>query len=398
MVQKALEVCDSRRLQSIAFPAIGIGNLKFPLAVAVETLVGCAVDYIVRNRSTTSIKKVILVGFEERAHALFLSTVEQRCGVSHAGTEPGQHRSEDVHPPPETVPDYPDLKLPKLQLEPPPRGTPPLGTPLEFSILAESDYHCSQAEAELQQKVNEVLQRDVVEHETIEQLPTSFLTAFQSSAKAAHVKVTICHNPARAELYGPKEDVTRAVDVLERALDAVANRLQVIHMQVISDLQQFQWKFTSGLEGMTTSYSPEECYALEKTRQLQRKTASFKRGGGEQVTVDMKRLVEVGAGAARTTQVYRVQKEGGVLCGVHNQPCICYPYCSTAHYSNTWYITWYVTWYVTWCVTWCVTWYVTWYITWYVTWLAFTFHLCNRLSQTRIVERKRHCGGGGKDL
>ena len=313
MVQKALEECDKRRLQSIAIPAIGTGNLRFPPAVVVKTLVGSAVDYLVRNRSSTSIKKVILVGFEERAHTLFLSTIEQRCGSSLAGMEPGRRNGEDVLPTSGWVPDYPGLTLPTLQLDPPPRGTPPLGTPLEFSILAESADHCSRAEAELQHKVEKLLQKEVVPAKAIEQLPTSFMTAFQANARAAHVKVTVCHNSAQVELYGPKEDVKQASVVLETALAMVSNHLQTINMQVSSALELYQWRYTSGSEDVTRSYSPRECYELEKAHLLKCKTVTFERERSGQVTVDMERLVEVTAGAARATRVFRVKKEEGAF-------------------------------------------------------------------------------------
>ena len=313
VVQSALAECDSRRLQSIAFPAIGIGNLKFPVDVAVEALVSSTFDYLIQNRSSTSIKKVFLVGFEERVHTLFLSKVEQRCGANPASAEP-QHNHEDVHPTPGTVPDYPDLKLPTLQLDPPPKGTPPMGTPREFYILAESDYHCSRAEAELHQKVDEMIQRKVIEDETIKDLPTSFVTAFQANAKAAHLKVMIHHNPTRAELFGPKENVQQAASDLEHALVAVANHIIAINKQVSSALQHYHWTYTSGPGGTTSSYSPGECYELEKAHQLQRKTVTFKRErSDEQVTVDMERRVEEGAGAAMITQVHRVRREEGAF-------------------------------------------------------------------------------------
>ncbi len=313
VVQSALAECDSRRLQSIAFPAIGIGNLKFPVDVAVEALVSSTFDYLIQNRSSTSIKKVILVGFEERVHTLFLSKVEQRCGANPASAEP-QHNHEDVHPTPGTVPDYPDLKLPTLQLDPPPKGTPPMGTPREFYILAESDYHCSRAEAELHQKVDEMIQRKVIEDETIKDLPTSFVTAFQANAKAAHLKVMIHHNPTRAELFGPKENVQQAASDLEHALVAVANHIIAINKQVSSALQHYHWTYTCGPEGMARSYGPGECYELEEAHQLQRKTVTFKRErSDEQVTVDMERRVEEGAEAAMITQVHRVRREEGAF-------------------------------------------------------------------------------------
>ena len=313
VVQKALKECDSRRLQTIAFPAIGIGNLQFPVDVAVEALVGSAVDYLIQNRPSTSIKKVILVGFEERVHTLFLSKVEQRCEVNPASAEP-RHNHEDVHLTSGRVPDYPNLKLPKLKLDPPPKGTPPMGTPREFSVLAESDYHCSQAEAELQQKVDEMIQRKVVEDETIKVLPTSFVTAFQANAKAAHVKVMIHHNPTRAELFGPKEDVQQAVSVLEYALVTVGNHIITINKQISSALQQYHWTYTCGPGGMTKPYSPRECYELEMAHQLQHKTVTFKReGSSEQVTVDMEKRVEKGAGAAGITQVHRIRREEGAF-------------------------------------------------------------------------------------
>ena len=222
------------------------------------------------------------------------------------------------------MPDYPGLRLPTLQLDPPPKGTPPLGTPLEFSILAESAEHCSQAETDLQQNVDRLLKKDEVADETIEQLPTSFMTTFLASAEAAHVQVKIHHNPAKVELSGPKEDVEKAVETLRTALIMLNNHLVAIDKQVSGELQHFHWqKLASRSVGMATMFSREECYELEKARQLQRKTATLNQGQSRQVTFDVERLVEVTAGATRPIRISRVRNEEGVC------ECMCTLLCCT---------------------------------------------------------------------
>ena len=216
------------------------------------------------------------------------------------------------------MPDYPGLRLPTLQLDPPPKGTPPLGTPLEFSILAESAEHCSQAETDLQQNVDRLLKKDEVADETIEQLPTSFMTTFLASAEAAHVQVKIHHNPARVELSGPKEDVEKAVDTLQTALLMLSNHLQTIDMKISDELHNYQWMYTSGSGGPAKPFSQEECYELEMAHRLKRQTVTLDGVDGRRMTFDMERCTEVTAGATKSMRISRVRKEeGACVGGVH---------------------------------------------------------------------------------
>ena len=51
LVQKCLEVCDKFRASTIAFPALGAGNLNYPQNVVADIMVNTIAAYLKANRS-----------------------------------------------------------------------------------------------------------------------------------------------------------------------------------------------------------------------------------------------------------------------------------------------------------------------------------------------------------
>jgi len=61
IIQKCLMKCDELKASVIAFPALGAGNLNFPIHVVASTMISTMVDYIKANINTMHIKTIKLV-------------------------------------------------------------------------------------------------------------------------------------------------------------------------------------------------------------------------------------------------------------------------------------------------------------------------------------------------
>ena len=70
MIIKVMEECDRLKVSSVAFPAIGTGNLGFPSDVVAKVMVNTISQYMLNNKNT-SIKKVLLVVFMDHMHKEF---------------------------------------------------------------------------------------------------------------------------------------------------------------------------------------------------------------------------------------------------------------------------------------------------------------------------------------
>ena len=56
------------KLESIAFPSIGTGVGGFPLEIAAEIMINCAVEHV---RSPTTLRKIIFVLYNDSAYQTF---------------------------------------------------------------------------------------------------------------------------------------------------------------------------------------------------------------------------------------------------------------------------------------------------------------------------------------
>ena len=71
IVKQCLLTCESLKASCIAFPALGAGNLKFPITVVSEVMISTIADYLKSNHGTTQIKtvKLVIYDFQEFQHA-----------------------------------------------------------------------------------------------------------------------------------------------------------------------------------------------------------------------------------------------------------------------------------------------------------------------------------------
>ncbi len=72
--RSALQLADSRKLRSIAFPALGTGVGGFPLREAAEIMVGEAASFL---QSSQSLSRVTFVLFDEEAYTSFAKEVDR---------------------------------------------------------------------------------------------------------------------------------------------------------------------------------------------------------------------------------------------------------------------------------------------------------------------------------
>ena len=70
-MQKCLEACDKLRASTIAFPALGAGNLNYPQNVVADIMINTIAAYLKANRLTTCINTVKLVIFMDNTYKEF---------------------------------------------------------------------------------------------------------------------------------------------------------------------------------------------------------------------------------------------------------------------------------------------------------------------------------------
>ena len=70
-VMKCLKICDEKEISSIAFPALGAGNLGYPTDFVAKVMTNTVQSYLQVNRDTTCIKEVKFVIFIDETYKTF---------------------------------------------------------------------------------------------------------------------------------------------------------------------------------------------------------------------------------------------------------------------------------------------------------------------------------------
>ena len=73
MIHKVMEACDHLKASSVAFPALGTGNLGFPDDIMVTTVNA----YLEQQKGKTCVKKVVFVIFLDKTHNAFKKVMER---------------------------------------------------------------------------------------------------------------------------------------------------------------------------------------------------------------------------------------------------------------------------------------------------------------------------------
>ena len=80
IVTKCLKVCEEKECSSIAFPALGAGNLHYPALVVAKVMINAVHNYFQANRTTTCIKEVKFVIFVNETYNEFKSYLSKLSG------------------------------------------------------------------------------------------------------------------------------------------------------------------------------------------------------------------------------------------------------------------------------------------------------------------------------
>ena len=107
MIHKVMEACDHLKASSVAFPALGTGNLGFPDDIMVTTVNA----YLEQQKGKTCVKKVVFVIFLYKTHNAFKKVIERGAAAA-------------------------QLSLPGLQVQPTPR---PVSDDEEFEFVSASE-------------------------------------------------------------------------------------------------------------------------------------------------------------------------------------------------------------------------------------------------------------------
>ena len=89
MIHKVMEECDRLKATSVAFPALGTGNLGFPDSVVADIMVNTVNTYLEQQKGKTSLNKVILVIFLDKTYDAFKKVMEGGAVSPHLPV-PGQ--------------------------------------------------------------------------------------------------------------------------------------------------------------------------------------------------------------------------------------------------------------------------------------------------------------------
>ena len=76
MIHKVMEECDRLKASSVAFPALGTGNLGFPDDVVANIMVSTVNTYLEQQKGKTYLKKAIFVIFLDKTHDAFRKVMD----------------------------------------------------------------------------------------------------------------------------------------------------------------------------------------------------------------------------------------------------------------------------------------------------------------------------------
>jgi len=105
-VYKCLEICDKRKASTIAFPALGAGNLNYPQNVVADIMIDTSVSYLKANLPATCIKTVKMVIFMDDTYKEFNKRLSRMpanpllSSVTAPFEEPEEYTSTSVEPVP----------------------------------------------------------------------------------------------------------------------------------------------------------------------------------------------------------------------------------------------------------------------------------------------------------
>ena len=108
MVHKVMEECDRLKASSVAFPALGTGNLGFPDDVVANIMVSTVNTYLEQQKDQTSLKKVIFVIFLHKTHDAFKKIMGRGLAAPHL---PAHVPGLQVQPSPGSVSDEEEFEF-----------------------------------------------------------------------------------------------------------------------------------------------------------------------------------------------------------------------------------------------------------------------------------------------
>ena len=103
-----MEECDRLKAASVAFPALGTGNLGFPDDVVGNIMVSTVNAYLEKQKGKTSVKNVIFVIFLDKTHDAFKKIMERGVAAPHL---PSHVPGLQVQPSPGSVSDEEEFEF-----------------------------------------------------------------------------------------------------------------------------------------------------------------------------------------------------------------------------------------------------------------------------------------------
>jgi len=254
-VLQCLETCDSLKASSIAFPALGAGNLKYPLKVVANIMINTIVSYLKDNCDLTCIKTVKLVIYMDDAYAQFNEVLYELSLTSPVDNQ-SLSQSEPIVAKPQsctvksdeyvTIDDSKNLNrtvshewisksLPNTnngehfsisEYASGPMDTVSVhskGPVLLVQIYAETLSRVKKTKDRLQRIIDDQFTTDALTDELIAKLSNEKMNAFTTKAKQKHVEISITSSPPLIciQLRGDRNDVADLKFEIQQELNQI---------------------------------------------------------------------------------------------------------------------------------------------------------------------------------
>ena len=324
MVNKCLKECIKLRMTSIAFPAIGTGNLCYPNDVVARIMVEAVSSFLSSHKSST-LNMVYLVIFMTDTHLAFQQELaKQRSTIPETSYMP-LASSPQENDTPRRSNDPESLSNPGFRQHtkeffgsflPENEGNLAISHPtslsyeqmmyrdIELVIYGETHGAVQRAVQKLQRIIDEQFITDSVDDPNVDKLSQSEIDKLQHTSKQMHVELDINLAPLNfIRLKGDKTDVHKMRSCVIETLAELEKR--IYRQREAENMQKLvQWK---RMDSQETEYDVAENYEIELAYKAQK--AEYRhRTTVEHYTVDFTTMEEIDHNSNDRFQVVRVKK------------------------------------------------------------------------------------------
>ena len=257
MLSNIMAECDRLEVSSVAFPAIGTGALGFPDDTVAKTMIQVISTYL-HTHSSTTVKQVLLVIFEDKTYKAFQSVMQTSTSV----------------PTPSYTQDAPIQSV-------------TMNTVLCIRVYAGSSATAQQVLSEVEREIAEKSIQREMKDKNMDRLSTETKLHLKGEADKRHVVINFIPAPSNRIICGGiPTDVDYIMQLLKEEINKIEHDdLWRTHAEDLVAKIQWQWKKGNTFQ----DYNPVDNKKIEEAYQSVDKIIVLETSNGP-VTVDTKQL------------------------------------------------------------------------------------------------------------